>query len=67
MALSKAKKLKIARRWVVIGGDASFGDRYGKIVSRHKTEGEANKNRRLFDRVRQETDAEVKARLGIED
>lgn len=61
MALSKAKKLELKRKWVVVSGDASL--RYGEILSRHKTESEANENRVLFADVRRETIEEVEERL----
>lgn len=61
MALSKAKKLELKRKWVVVSGDASL--RYGEILSYHKTEDAASKKRVLFSDVRHETIEEVKERL----
>lgn len=63
MSMSSSKKLAKKAWWVVVSEDASLNP--GKIIRRAKTEAEARNGYTLFCKVRKETEAETKERLGI--
>lgn len=65
MAMSPNQKLKAKnpRMWLVVSGDASLN--LNEVLSTHKSEAGALKNRPLFGTVREETNEEYFARIGF--